>query len=128
MQLDPKIIALCNYLEIKQTIQENLVEGYSQDDFLSDVGIRINNCIFEIGNKEYLVVDDTEREERFKESILNDIDEYMEIPDNIRSYFDEERFIKDCKIDGYGHILSPNDGIENEEIVNGEWFFIYLLS
>ena len=42
-----------------------------------------------------------------------------------RNYFDEEAWKSDARMDGRGHIISRYDGCENEEKVNGTWYYIF---
>ena len=39
--------------------------------------------------------------------------------------FDREMWIRDAKVDGRGHSLSPYDFEENEEKNGDTWFYIY---
>jgi len=84
----------------------------------------------EISDGEYLVLDDSEADERFEQSIESYIDDCVlsEIPKQYRCYFDAEKFINDCKInDGRGNSLASYDSEENEikDPDSDEWFYIY---
>ena len=82
----------------------------------------------EISDGDYLVLTDDEADQAFEEQCRSYIDDCMEIPENIRHYFDEEKFIEDCRNnDGRGHILASYDGEENEiqDPESKEWFYIY---
>lgn len=76
---------------------------------------------------DYLVITDSEADEKWDEYMDNYIDECVlgEIPESCRSYFDTERFKNDCSYDGRGHILSSYDGEEHCEDVDGETYYIY---
>ena len=78
-------------------------------------------------DKDYLVLTDDEANEAWEESLNNYLEECVlaELPDNIRNYFDDEKWITDAKYDGRGHILSPYNGEETEININKETFYIY---
>lgn len=112
-EFDDKLIALAAHLGCSlESINENADDTYDSDD--------------EPG--EYRVLTDSEADEAFNESIENYVDECIlpECPENIRNYFDTDRFRRDVEIsDGRGPSLASYDSEENEEKVDGEWFFIY---
>lgn len=78
-------------------------------------------------DEEYLVLTDSEADEKWEEGLENYVDECIipEIPDPYKYYFDREKWINDAKVDGRGHTLSTYDGDENMEKVNGEYYYIY---
>ena len=109
-----RVIALARHLdckpeEIELTRQDNVFESDAEPG-------------------EYLVVTDDEANELFDEYMRSYIDECVlsEIPQNLRCYFDEERFTRDVKIgDGRGPSLAAYDGEECEQKIGDEWFYIY---
>jgi len=104
-----KIIALAEALNIKEGAIEEATYG--------------DGSYFEVdGGLEYVVYDEYERESAFVEAIDCLL---PEVPEHVRNYFDDKKFINDCRYDGYGHTLSPHDGHELEEVVEGEWYYIY---
>lgn len=76
---------------------------------------------------EYLVLDDSERETLWDESLENYIDECIlpELPDAYRGYFDSDAWKRDAEHDGAGHSLATYDGVEHEAMIDGEWYFVY---
>lgn len=76
---------------------------------------------------EWRVLTDSEADQAFKESLESYIEDMMrDWPETAKSYFDEERFIRDVELgDGRGPTLSGYDGAEHEEQIDGEWYFIY---
>lgn len=72
------------------------------------------NC-FEGEGKEFLVLTEDEADDAWDESLDNYIDDCLEIPDWIQSYFDRDAWKRDAKMDGRGHALSPYDGHEYDE-------------
>lgn len=79
---------------------------------------------------EYLVLTDGEADEAWDESLQNYLDEciFPELPENMRSYFDEEKWKDDAKDDGRGHSLSSYDGDEDEESVDGTEYYIFRIN
>ncbi len=108
--MNEKIIALAKHLEVDVNEIENDYE---------------NNYSYE--GEEYLVVTDDEADELQDESFDNYLDECIlnELPENLRYYFDADKWKEDAKYDGRGHCLSSYDGNENEETVNGTTYYIY---
>ena len=77
---------------------------------------------FEYEGAEYLVLTDEEADEAFSEAVESYVDDCMDIPSNIRPYFDMEAFKNDVEAtDGRGRFLASYDG---EERQFGR-FFIY---
>ena len=70
---------------------------------------------------------DDEADDRWEEELQMYIDECIipELPDFAARYFDEEAWKRDARFDGRGHSIARYDGCENEEEVNGTWYFIY---
>ena len=82
---------------------------------------------FEYGSQEYLVCTDSEADNANDQSIENYIDECIlpELDERYRMYFDNEKFMRDARMDGRGHNLATYDGHENYETVDGETLYIY---
>ncbi len=76
---------------------------------------------------EWMVLTDSEAEERWNESLENYIDECIlpECPEPVRSYFDREAWKRDARHDGRGHSLSGYDGEEWDETIDGVTYYIY---
>lgn len=78
-----------------------------------------------IDNGDYKVLDDTEAQKAFEDSIESAIDNVLdEIPEHLRQYFDKDSYIADNYNDR-GTQLSYYDGCEYEESVNGTTYYIY---
>ena len=86
-----------------------------------------NDNIIKYYSEEYEILTDEEADERWEEELQYYIDEYIlsEIPKFCQRYFDEEAWKRDARFDGRGHSISHYDGCENEEKVNGTWYYIY---
>jgi hypothetical protein len=78
-----------------------------------------------VNDGEYYIFTDEEANEAWDESLNNYIDECMEIPDHVKEYFDREGWKEDARGDGRGHSLSPYNGKENSEKIDGIEYFIY---
>lgn len=74
---------------------------------------------------EYLVVTDDEADDLWDKALDNYIDDCLEIPDNLRYYFDEKKWKSDARIDGRGHSLSSYDGDEDSQDTEMGTFYIY---
>lgn len=89
-----------------------------------------DDCLFENGDQEYLVLTDDEANDRWEESLDNYLEEcvYPELPENMVNYFDDDKWKHDARFDGRGHSLSHYDGAEHEYNIDGEWIFIYRIN
>jgi len=76
---------------------------------------------------DYLVLTDSEADERFEEALDSYIEDCImsEIPKYLQNYFDEDSWKQDARYDGRGNSLATYDGDENEEVIEGESFYIY---
>jgi len=116
IELDEKVEALVIALDI------------SPDEILDITETKLDDCLFKVGNREYLVCTDDEADEKWDEALDSYIEECVlsEIPQQLRYYFDEEAWKNDAKInDCRAHSLSSYDGEELEEKIDKEWYFIY---
>ncbi len=75
-----------------------------------------DETLLEYGRQEYMVLTDSEADERWEESLDSYIDDCIipEIPEFAAEYFDEEKWKRDARRDGRGHCLSGYDGTEHE--------------
>jgi hypothetical protein len=87
---------------------------------LSDEG-----CKWICNGDDYMVLTDDEAAEMEDEYLDSYIDDLLEIPDNIRFYFDDERWKEDAKQDGRGSVINNWDGSEWELKIGDEWIYIY---
>lgn len=107
--------ALIQFLNLNKEEAENLTVSTYNDN------------VFEYYNEEYEVLTDDEADERWEEELDSYLEEciYPELPENMRFYFDDEKWKRDARFDGRGHSIARYDGYENEETVDGETFYIY---
>lgn len=86
--------------------------------------------IFNAHGRDYLVLDDDEADKAWDEELDHYLEEiiYPELPDNVRNYFDDDKWKSDARIDGRGHSLGRYDGNENEVTTeyDGEEFTFYI--
>lgn len=77
-----------------------------------------------IGQDHYVVGTDGEMDDRQLDYLRSMIDE-ADMPDWLRSYIDEERFIDHMKMDPRAQHLARKDSIENTQEVEGTTYYIY---
>jgi hypothetical protein len=106
---DAKILALCSVLD-----GELNIEQCAYDD-----------CSFVAGRAEYLVLTESEKEERWDACLDSYLDDGGCVPGADSPYFDREKWKNDARMDGAGHALSSYDGSEEEVSAFGEDFYIY---
>lgn len=131
---DERVIALAQHLELDLEINEADFETEEEKeeaiqniiDELDSITSDYDNT-YSYGNKEFLVLTDSEADEEEDRQLDNYLEEciYPELPENMRYYFDDEKWKRDAKMDGRGHIISTYDGAEYEEKVNDNWYYIY---
>lgn len=112
-------IALARFLEVEakdlDEIEENSYDSY---------GLKT----FSYGGNDYAVGNDSDCDDAWDQALDSYIEECLlpEIKDdNLRNYFDFEKWKRDARYDGRGHSLSSYDGNENEEEVDGTIYYIY---
>lgn len=99
--------------------------GVDPEDLTSD---RRDETCLSYGREEYLVLTEQEADDKAREYLASYVDDCIltEIPENLRSYFDDERWIADVlRYDGRGPQLASYDGEENEHFFLGDWYYIY---
>ena len=98
---------------------------------ISDVEpARYGQNIFEAEGKEFAVLTDSEADDLWDDDLENYIDDCLEIPENMKNYFDREAWKRDAKMDGRGHALGRYDGQEYAEygiktVSGSELYYIY---
>ena len=114
METETRIKALAKYLELDE---DDITESKHDD-----------TCL-EVGHgkypNEYLVLTDDEADVVWEERLDSYIDECLEIPDHLQSYFDEEAWKRDARMDGRGHSISSYDGCEYDVEIDGETLYIF---
>lgn len=112
------------------------VEGVSVRDALTFVAEELDNdyeidrqtCphVVNCGEREFTVYNDLEAdraEDNWLDGLLDDM--LSNVPDNLRIYFDEDRWKDDAKMDGRGSALNGWDGQEWVYEIDGEQYFVY---
>lgn len=107
---DDKVIALAQHLGIDP--EEVIEQPWGHYDAQSG---------------EFLVYTDPEADDAWDIALYQYLEEcvYPELSGTLANYFDEQGWIRDARFDGRGHFLASYDGAEEEEQVNGEWYYIY---
>lgn len=109
---DPKAYALAHHFD-------------ASEEEVSDLG----HNLYEIASQpgEYLVLDETEAEQAWEESLDSYLDDCIlsDLKGVAAQYFDRDAWKRDARHDGRGHCLSSYDGNEEEVQVDGEWIYIY---
>lgn len=138
--LDDKIFA-CDYKEAINAYNE--AEGKELTEFENDdQSIFYDWCVQNLEQVEeidsncydadmnYMVCTDSEADYKWEESLDSYLEEcvYPELSGNLAQYFDDEKWKRDARFDGRGHSLSSYDGNENEQVVNGETYYIYRIN
>lgn len=82
---------------------------------------------YQTDHGDFLVLTDSEAEDELEAQLDSILEEVVlpEVPENLRNYIDEEAWKRDARFDGRGHYLSPYDGVEHEQQVGDQWFYIY---
>lgn len=81
-------------------------------------------------NNDYLVLTDSEANDKWEESLNNYLEEciYPELTGTLANYFDDEKWKRDARYDGRGYSLSSYDGNEHEESVNETTYYIFRIN
>lgn len=118
-----------------QEEQDNLnkEKEEAREEAIKEVTDELDNIIetdknlFKYYGQEYHVLTDSEADDKEDEELDDYLEQcvYPELPENLRSYFDDEAWKEDARMDGRGHIISRYDGYEHEETVNGTTYYIY---
>lgn len=76
---------------------------------------------------DYLAGTDDEMDTLWDEDLDNYLEEcvYPELPENMKYYFDDDRWKKDARMDGRAHFLNRYDGGEESVSIKGEWYYAY---
>jgi hypothetical protein len=114
---DSAVQAVCNDLldadEFEDCDDRKLVALCAHLDGETDITVcKYDDCIFESGRAEYLVCDEDETESRIDDSLESLLDDGGCVEGADSPYFDRERWKRDARMDGAGHILSSYDGSE----------------
>ena len=124
---NPQTVALAYHLSgrgstyevLKDTADEISIDFSDSEDFYK-YGSSINSHL-------YIVADDETCDDLWDQDLDSFLEEIVleQLPENLRFYFDEERWKREARMDGRAHSLGRFDGSENEEVVDGEIWYIY---
>ncbi len=119
----PEDFVELEYFDFEQAEKE-LALRMVTDNWTSPVSFH-RGCYVDIGSHCWLVGTDSELDDIWEENLRRLIDEVLEIPDHVRSYFDEDRWVSDAKTDGRAHTLARHDGCEWSEDIGDTTYFLY---
>lgn len=107
-------------------LMSHLIE--SEGEKASDVFGNVTETMYgslKYGSAEYLVLTDAEADEKCDTYYKELLDEMIDnLPDTLKYYFDEAKYLDDCR--SYrAEALASYDGSEYEEEVSGETYYIY---
>ena len=90
-----------------------------------NIEVTYDDCSFKVGNEEYLVLDESEREQRWEDALESLLDDgCVEGADG--PYFDRAAWKRDARFDGAGRSLSGYNGAEEEVDAAGSgYYYIY---
>lgn len=107
------------------------VKEDQQTKTISDAKFDIQVAEKLLEDEDYMILTDDEADDMYNDYLDNYIEECIldQIPDNLRFYFDDDRFKNDCKLEGgRGYALASYDGHEHEYYYNGTTYYIYRLN
>lgn len=91
------------------------------DDWSSSITVDTEGRVSVYRSEEWWVLTDSEADDRWEEDLRNYLDDVLEIPNSIRPYLDEARWLDDAKSEGdRGHGLATYDGNEYEVEIDDE--------
>lgn len=114
---EKKVIALAMHL--CDGLYDDLTEEEKQE--------KIEEAQEAIEDGDYEVMTDIEADDRWEEELDGYLQEciYPDLPENMRYYFDDEKWKQNARYDGRGHSISRYDGEEHEQRVGSDVFYIY---
>ena len=108
----------------------NVGSVYGDDLRRAFLGLAIEDHreMVDVEDGEYMVLTDSEADKAWEvalDSYLDDCGLLDSLPEGMRGYFDRDAWKRGREALGRGHSLSPYDGDENEETINGTTYYIY---
>ena len=96
--------------------------GCDLEDVDSISEMEIDTDEIEYNGQYYLILTDDEADSRWEQELDWYLEEciYPELPENMRYYFDDEKWKRDARYDGRGNAISHYDGCEYCEHVDFE--------
>jgi hypothetical protein len=116
-------------LEKMVAIIKELQCEFITKEYLASGKIEVDSDTFTICGREYLVLTDSEADERADSYYRDNIQELLGLGnaewERVSRYFDEDDFVNDCLSDGRGNALGCYDGREQSIDVLGTTYYIY---
>lgn len=109
-------VELCAALVRMFNLSENDIED-----------VEIKNTRATVQGIDYIAGTDDECDTEWEADLDNYLDDCVlpDLPENMKGYFDRERWMNDAKMDGRGHSLNRYDGSEESYSINGTEYFAY---
>lgn len=106
-----EVLALAEFLEIHP---DKIIEGQNNEYEVED------------GDTTYYILESDDAEKAVRKAIENTLDEmvYHYLPENLRFYFDEEKYVDDVMVDVEWAVELGYES-EDEIKVHGRWYKIY---
>lgn len=133
--LNLRLKSIYNSMQNWNAKQWALFEHCGRDlDMVDDINLLddIDTDEFDFNGETILVLTDDEADNRWDEELDSYLEDcvYPDLPDNLKYYFDDEKWKKDARMDGRGHAIARYDGEENEYKIEFDddsecWIFIY---
>lgn len=133
--LNLRLKSIYNSMQNWDAKQWALFEHCGRDlDMVDDINLLddIDTDEFDFNGETILVLTDDEADNRWDEELDSYLEDcvYPDLPDNLKYYFDDEKWKNDARMDGRGHAIARYDDEENEyqiEFDDGTecWIFIY---
>lgn len=133
--LNLRLKSIYNSMQNWDAKQWALFEHCGRDlDMVDDINLLddIDTDEIDFNGETILVLTDDEADNRWDEELDSYLEDrvYPDLPDNLKYYFDDEKWKNDARMDGRGHAIAHYDGEENEYKIEFDddsecWIFIY---
>ena len=133
--LNLRLKSIYNSMQNWDAKQWALFEHCGRDlDMVDDINLLddIDTDEFDFNGETILVLTDDEADNRWDEELDYYLEDcvYPDLPENLKYYFDDEKWKNDARMDGRGHAVAHYDGEENEYKIEFDddsecWIFIY---
>lgn len=133
--LNLRLKSIYNSMQNWDAKQWALFEHCGRDlDMVDDINLLddIDTDEFDFNGETILVLTDDEADNRWDEELDSYLEDcvYPDLPDNLKYYFDDEKWKDDARMDGRGNAIARYDGEENEYKIEFDddsecWIFIY---
>lgn len=133
--LNLRLKSIYNSMQNWDAKQWALFEHCGRDlDMVDDINLLddIDTDEIDFNGETILVLTDNEADNRWDEELDSYLEDcvYPDLPNNLKYYFDDEKWKNDARMDGRGHAIARYDGEENQYKIEFDddsecWIFIY---